>query len=308
MYHFIVNPNARSGLGREVWGTIERMLDLRKIEYNVYFTKYQRHATKIAAQITSDGQEHTIVALGGDGTIGEVATGLSYPEKVTLGYIPIGSGNDFARGMGIPKDAMTALDTILYSSNTKKLNLGRLSYPDRERRFAVSSGIGYDAAICHKVCVSRIKKFLNKLKLGKLAYVGLSLDSLYRMTPREATIILDGEKTLHFDQTYFVTAMNLPYEGGGCKFCPKARPDDDLLDLIVIADVKKIGALPILLTVYAGRHTHLPGVHIYRCKKAEVVSSVPLPVHSDGEPIFLQREVVFSLDESSPKIILPEKN
>lgn len=307
MYHFIVNPNSRSGLGREVWGKIERMLDFRKIEYHVYFTKYQRHATKIAAQITSDGEEHTIVALGGDGTIGEVATGLKYPEKVTLGYIPIGSGNDFARGLGIPKDPMAALDTILYSSNTKKLNLGQLTYPDRHRRFAVSSGIGYDAAICHQVCVSKIKKFLNKLKLGKLAYVGLSLDCLYRMTPREATIVLDDEKTLHFDKTYFVTAMNLPYEGGGCKFCPKARPDDDMLDIIVIADVRKIGALPILLTVYAGLHTRLPGVHLYRCKKAEVKSSIPLPVHSDGEPIFLQREVVFSVEGSSARIILPEK-
>lgn len=306
MYHFIVNPNARSGLGREVWGKIEQMLDFRKITYTVYFTKYQRHATKIAARLTSDGSEQTIVVLGGDGTIGEVVTGLAFPEQVTLGYIPIGSGNDFARGLGIPKDPLTALDVILYSSNKQKLNLGRLTYPERTRRFAVSSGIGYDASVCHKICVSRIKKILNKLGLGKLAYVGLSLDCLFAMTPKECTVTLDEERSLHFDRMYFVTAMNLPYEGGGCKFCPKAKPDDDLLDLIVIADVDKIAALPILLTVYAGKHTHLPGVHIYRCKKAEITSPVPLPVHSDGEPIFLQRNVTFALEETAPQIILPE--
>lgn len=307
MYHFIVNPNARSGLGAEVWSAIEKMLNFKKIDYQVYFTKYQRHATKIAASITSDGAQHTIVALGGDGTIGEVVTGLTYPEKITLGYIPIGSGNDFARGLGLPKDAMEALNCILTSTNHQKLNLGCLTYPNKKRRFAVSSGIGYDAAICHKVCVSKLKKFLNKLKLGKLAYVGLSLHSLYHTTPKESTIILDDEKELHFDRTYFVTAMNLPYEGGGCMFCPDASPEDDFLDLIVIADIPKIGALPILATVYSGKHTKMPGVHIYRCKKAEVKSPVPLPVHSDGEPIFLQRNVIFSVEDASPKIILPEK-
>lgn len=306
MYHFIVNPNARSGLGKEVWGDLEKILNLRNIKYEVFFTKYQRHATKIAAQITSDGEEHTIVALGGDGTIGEVVSGLHHPEKVTIGYIPIGSGNDFARGIGISKDASVALDTILYSTNHKKLNLGILTYPNKKRRFAVSSGIGYDAAICHQVCVSKLKKFLNKLKLGKLAYVGLSLDRLYQMKPKEATVILDDEQELHFKETFFVTAMNLPYEGGGCKFCPAAKPDDDMLDIIVIADIKKIQAIPILLTVYSGKHTKLPGVHIYRCKKAEVRSEVPLPVHSDGEPICLQRNVTYTLEETSPKIILPE--
>lgn len=307
MYHFIVNPNARSGLGAEVWSSIEKMLKFKKIDYQVYFTKYQRHATKLAASITADGEEHTIVALGGDGTIGEVVTGLTYPDRVTLGYIPIGSGNDFARGLGIPRDAMDALNCILTSTNKRKLNLGTLTYPNKKRRFAVSSGIGYDAAICHKVCVSKLKKFLNKLKLGKLAYVGLSLESLYHTTPRESTILLDGEKEVHFDKTYFVTAMNLPYEGGGCMFCPDASPEDDLLDLIVIADIPKIGALPILATVYSGKHTKMPGVHIYRCKKAEVTSPVPLPVHSDGEPIFLQRNVTFSVEDASPKLILPEK-
>lgn len=306
MFHFIVNPNSRSGLGKEVWNDIEKTLNLKNIEYKVYFTKYQRHATKIVAEITSDGEEHKIVALGGDGTIGEVVTGITDPEKVTLGYIPIGSGNDFARGLRIPKDTAAALDVILYSTYRKKLNLGVLTAPDTSRRFAVSSGFGYDAEICHKVVVSPLKKFLNKLKLGKLAYVSLSLSTLYTMEPKEATLILDDEKEIHFDKMFFATAMNLPYEGGGCKFCPKAKSDDDLLDVIVIADIKKVGALPILLTVYAGLHTRLPGVHLYKCKKAEIKSAKPLSIHSDGEPIFQQETVTFSLEEKSTRIILPE--
>ena len=305
MYHFIVNPNARTGLGAAVWKDVENKLKEEQIEYEVHFTKYQRHATKIVGEITSDGEEHTIVALGGDGTIGEVVTGFAHPEKVTLGVIPIGSGNDFVRGLGIPKNWEAALNAVLHSSNHKTLNLGTLTYPNRKRRFAVSSGIGFDAAVCHVIVISKLKKFLNRLGLGKLAYVGLSLDCLYRAKPNKMTIILDDEKELHFEKTYFATAQNLPYEGGGCKFCPDARCDDGLLDLIVIADIPKIRALPILATVMQGKHTKLKGVHLYKCKKAEIHSEVPLPVHSDGEPIYLQRNVTFELESASAKIILP---
>ena len=69
MYTFIINPNARSGLGRKIWNELEEILKERNIEYQALFTKYQRHATQLVRDLTSDGREHTIVALGGDGTV-----------------------------------------------------------------------------------------------------------------------------------------------------------------------------------------------------------------------------------------------
>ena len=69
-------------------------------------------------------------------------------------------------------------------------------------------------------------------------------------------ILLDDTKRLHFKRVFFASAFNLPYEGGGCKFCPDAKPDDDLLDFIVIANVPKIIALAILPTVFSGKHTY----------------------------------------------------
>lgn len=304
MYLFIVNPNSRSGLGREVWNGVESVLKEKQIEYEVYFTKYQRHATKIVEELTSDGKEHTLVVLGGDGTIGEVMTGIAHPEKVTLGYIPIGSGNDFARGLGLPKDSAKALDIILNSTNRKKLDIGVLKYGNKKRRFGVSAGLGYDAAICHEICVSPVKKFFNKLNLGKLAYVSLSIHCLYRCTPKHLTVTLDDSKKIEFKKAYFATAMNLPYEGGGCKFCPKADPSDGLLDVIVVADVAKIHALLIIPTVFFGLHTLSPGVHIYRCKKVELHSEIPLAVHSDGEPIFLQKSVGMNAEDGQINLII----
>ena len=303
MYHFIINPNSRSGRGAVVWHSVEMVLKQRNIQYTAYFTQYRRHASAIAHSITADGRPHTLVVLGGDGTIDEVVNGISSFENTTLGYIPIGSGNDFARGLGLSSDPFTALDHILSPKSIRSIDLGVLNYAGKNHLFAVSSGMGYDASICHAVCVSRFKILLNKLKLGKLAYVFLSFERLFHCPARKLEVVLDSKTQLTFDRSYFVTAMNLPYEGGGCKFCPKANPDDGILDIIVVGEVSKLRALLILPFVFSGTHIHHKGVHLYRCRKAEIHSEGPMPVHSDGEPIFLQHDVTFSVHDRRLKII-----
>ena len=240
MYTFITNPNARSGLGIQLWKELEDILKERGVDYEVYFTKYQKHATDITASITADDEPHTIVVLGGDGTINEVVNGIRNLSKVTLGYIPIGSSNDFSRGMHLPTDSKEALEMILQSKNTRELNVGRLSYEEKSQRFIVSTGIGFDAGVCHQVMVSPLKRFLNKLKLGKLSYVGVALQMLFSMRLDKMTVTMDDQSPLTFEKVYFATAMNLPYEGGGFKFCPNADCSDDKLDVIVVSGLPKL--------------------------------------------------------------------
>lgn len=291
MYHFIVNPHARSGLGQKVWTDLERALKTRQTEYQVYFTKYQKHATAIARQITSDGAEHTIVALGGDGTVNEVVNGISDYEKTIFGYIPIGSSNDFARGLELPTEPLAALDTILTCPNLHPMNIGELRYKEKLRRFAVSCGIGFDADICHESVVSRVKKFLNKLKLGKLTYVGIAVHRLFLTTPCTVTITVDDKKELTFPKTYFVAIMNNRFEGGGVKFAPKAKNDDDELDFVVASNVTKLKALMLFPLAFAGLHVHFKGIYIGKGKHIKIHSERPLPLHTDGEPIFLQSDI-----------------
>lgn len=305
MLHFIVNPSARSGLGKAVWEKTERKLKEKHTDYRVHFTAHPKHATDIVSELTGDGLCHTLVVLGGDGSMDEVVNGIRYPGKVTLGYIPVGSGNDFARGLGLAGDSMQALDSVLNPAVTRSLDLGNITINGNTHRFAVSAGIGYDADICHKVAASGLKKLLNKVRLGKLAYVGMALDRLIYCKPAEMTITLDGAKTLHFKRAYFAAAMNLRFEGGGCMFCPNALPDDGYLDLIAVADVSKIRALiTILPTVFSGKHVHMKGVHIYRCKRADIVSSLALPVHSDGEPIPPLKKISFSAVPDFVRVIV----
>lgn len=291
MYSFIVNPNARSGLGQKVWAELENILKKRNVPYEVYFTKYQKHATNIVAEITSDGEEHTVVALGGDGTVNEVVNGIRDFDKTLLGYIPIGSSNDFARGLELPTDPVEALKTILACPHLHPMNVGKVTFKDKKRRFAVSCGIGFDADICHEAVVSHVKYFLNKLKLGKLTYVCIALHRLFVTKPCTVTITLDHEKTISFPNTYFVAMMNNKYEGGGVKFCPKAKNDDDKLDIMLASNVSKLKVLCLIPLALFGWHTPFKGVHIYTCKHIDIHAENALPLHTDGEPIFLQHDI-----------------
>ncbi len=303
MYHFIVNPNARSGLGKKVWKQLESILRQKNVEYQVHFTKYQRHSTRIVREITQDDQEHNIVVLGGDGSVNEAVNGIHDFSKVTFGYIPIGSSNDFARGLGIPNDPVTALNNIINPTKMKAMDLGVLRYNDKERKFANSTGIGFDAAICHESVVSKIKVFLNKIKLGKLTYVIIALRRLFLDKTCQISVIVDGERST-FENAYFAAIMNNLYEGGGFMMCPKAKQDDGLLDVIVVSNIPKLKIFFLLSTAFKGKHVRFKGVNVFQGKHIVIETERPLPIQTDGEPIFQKNRIEACASEKQMNVIV----
>lgn len=107
----------------------------------------------------------------------------------------------------------------------------------------MSSGLGFDAAVCEGALHSRFKKFLNQLHLGKLTYTGIALKELFLSHCPKAKLILDEATVVEVPAMFFTAAMNLPYEGGGFQFCPKADPKDDRLDLILVEKMPKLKIL-----------------------------------------------------------------
>ena len=202
-YIFIVNPKSRTGQGELLWSQLEPELKKRRVSYEVRMTGRKKDAERIATEITADEEEHTMIVLGGDGSLNEVINGIKNPSKVTLGYIPTGSSNDFARGMGIPKDAKKALELILNSEKIEKLDVGELVLGGKRRRFLVSAGMGFDSAVCHEVCISKWKKILNRLKLGKLSYAVVALNRLLKDQPVRMEIRLDDGSGHRFERAYF---------------------------------------------------------------------------------------------------------
>ena len=304
MYTFIINPNSRSGQGSCIWKEIELILKKKAVDYHAMFTKYQGHATKLVAQLVSDNHPHTIIVLGGDGTVNEVVNGITDYSKIILGYIPIGSSNDFARGLGLSFKYDEALEVILNAKHFQTIDIGVLQYSnDKKRNFAVSTGIGFDAAVCHQAMVSKLKIILNHLRLGKLTYAGIAFNQLAISKPKKITIVLDGFQTYHLDEAYFATVMNAPYEGGGFKFCPDANPSDGFLNVIVVDSISKAKFLSLLPFAIGGNHLPFKGVYTYTCKTVEIQSEKALPVHTDGEPVFLQRSISAAIASSKLRII-----
>lgn len=305
-YTFIVNPKSKSGRGGLIWNQIEPELKKRRIQYRVRFTEYEKEATEITAELTSDEAEHTIVVLGGDGTMDEVINGIRDCSKVTLGYIPTGSGNDFTRALKLPTDSQEALHNILYSEKTISMDVGEMCSEGVSHRFAVSTGIGFDAAVCHQVAVSKLKVLLNKVKLGQLSYLAVALRRLFRDAHTKAVVQMDEDKERNFENTYFVAVMNHPYEGGGFFFCPDAKVDDGYLDIIIVSGLPRWKVLLLLPLAFKGKHVGIKGIDIFRCKKVDIRMESEFPIHTDGEPIAIGKELKAKLLDKQVRIIVPE--
>ena len=303
-YHFIVNPKARSGLGEMIWRRLEPELIKRRTDYQCCLTTKRKEAGRIASDITSDGKPHTLVVLGGDGTLNEVINGITCPEETTLGYIPIGSSNDFARGLGLPKDPERAMEMILRPAGIRKIDIGEVTGGNRSSRFLVSAGIGFDAAVCHEVCVSKWKVFLNRIGLGKLSYAVVALDRLKKDRPVTMRLTLPDGTAKILERTYFTAFMNLPYEGGGFKFTPEADPGDGMLDVISAHGIGIPKVLFLLPLALMGKHTGFKGISLIKCREVRVQAERALPLHTDGEPGFLRRDIRVRLTGSRLNVIV----
>lgn len=286
MFHFIINPKSRTGKGIKVWEIVKKELDSRAIEYSSHFTHYEFHATKIAKDICKryNGIKN-IVVLGGDGTINEVLNGITSYEDIILGYIPSGSSNDLARSLGISKDPLDALSRILDTKYYKYLDYGVIDLPEKNttKRFAVSTGMGFDAAISYEALTSKIKTVLNKIKLGKLTYVIIAIKQIINYKPVDGEIIVDHDKSFFYPNIFFVASMIHPYEGGGFAMAGKANPTDGKLSVCVIYNIHKLKALIILPAILFNMHTHIKGVQVFECDSLEIKTKEKLVIHTDGE-------------------------
>ena len=308
MYHFIVNPVSRSGKGLKLWQKqIEPELKTQNIEYSVEFSKERGDVTNIVEKISSAAKNESnciIVILGGDGTVNDAVQGIKDFENTTLAYIPTGSSNDFARDLKLPKSVKKNLRRILDAKAPVLMDVGQVETERGTRRFAVSSGLGFDGAVCQKSVHSILKKRLNKIGLGKLTYLGIALNQIINAPKVDAEITFADGKKVNAKNLLFFAAMVHKYEGGGFKFCPKADAYDGELDFICAANKTVPGILLALPTAFFGFHSIFKGIDIYRFKTAEIKTSIPLWLHTDGEVGYKAQYLNFSQVDEKLKFIL----
>ena len=309
MYHIIINPASRSGKGESLWRNIvEPYLMEQRIEYISYFSHKPGEVAKLAAKITKDASPQSprhIILLGGDGTFNEMLQGIRDFSAVKLGYIPTGSSNDLARDLGISKDPMKAVEQALHSDTAHQMDVGCVTFQDGTRRyFAVSCGMGFDAAVCEETNRSTFKKALNRIGLGKLAYLTIAVKQLLTAKSVSCQVTLNQKQSFTIRKYLFLAGMLHRYEGGGFKFCPNAKPDDGIIDICTAATkLPKWVILLVLPTAFFGKHYLFPGIEPYQAHTLHLKTSTPMWIHTDGEVLRFEDEITISCQKRALTII-----
>ncbi len=313
MFYCIVNPSAKSGQGKEVYKLFEEKCKAREIKYRVVFTKGPGHAMQLAAKLTSKDHPETenpinIIVMGGDGTLNEVISGIVDFDNVRLGIIPLGSGNDFVRDLDFPKNISELIDTVLKGEVVRRLDVGNVHYNNMtktfsrlhderimpDRKFDVSSGIGFDAAVCEEALSSGTKNFLNRIGLGKLTYGSIAVRQILNATKTGCEIETDNGQRIHYDHLIFAAAMIHHFEGGGFKFAPDAELDDGLFDLVTGGDMTIFQIFTTLPLAFLGKHYGKKGIHHIRAKEIRIKTEIPLWVHTDGEVLLKSNDITLT--------------
>ncbi len=288
---FVVNPIAGKGKGKLIAKSIDYHMKEMCIPYDIRFTSKRKEAESISKCAAQEGFEK-IVSVGGDGTIYEVINGL-IGQKIVLGVIPAGTGNDFARSIGIERDLKKALDTIVYGEE-KYIDCGLAN----GRYFINVAGVGFDTEILREV--EKIKKHLS----GKWAYLAGVFKTLFHYKHKKIEIDIDG-KTYN-KEILLMALANGKFYGGGMKISPDSDLEDGYIDICIIHKISKLRVLRLFPTIFAGKHINVREVTLYRAKKIKLNSATPLEVNLDGDVVGvtpLSIEVV----PKAIKILIPRK-
>lgn len=312
MYHVIVNPEAQSGNGRKYWEIVQSVFDKYKREYEVHFTEAPGDIAQFAQDLYNEnGSDLHIVVMGGDGSVNEILQGLPSTEGLSLSLIPVGSANDFARCLGISFDPFQAATHLVSKPTAVYTDIGNVHCENttdngyiRDRRFIVSTGGGYDAAVCQEAQCSAVKSIFNRFGLGKLTYLSISLKQLMGLKPVEGELILNNSsESVILKDMLFVAAMNTKFEGGGFMFAPDASHFDGLLDLCCAHSLSKFTVLTALPQAMKGNHFKYDGIDFYRTSGYTLKTSEPVWVHTDGEVNAQADIITVRVDKEAIKIV-----
>lgn len=265
---FVINPI--SGVGRQklIEKYAENILDKTRCTFNFIYTQYSRHAEKIAKDACNDYE--IIVAVGGDGTINEIASGL-IGSNCTLAIIPTGSGNGLARCLGIPLKLKKALQLVNFGIIRK---IDTISC--NGKCFVNVGGIGFDAEIGHL--------FDTAEKRGLLTYIKITLAEILYFKPQQYELSFDGK--IRYVEALLISVANSTQWGNDIKIAPLARIDDGLVDICVLKKFPLFLSPIIAFRLITGTITRSKYFETFRVSNIIITQDeVPLKYHLDGEPM-----------------------
>ena len=275
-FAFIFNPYAGRGNARKMEDRLLRYLAMKGIAFSFHRTREPLHATQIAREVSRD--HDVLVAVGGDGTVHEVASGMN-GSTAALAVVPVGSGNDFSRLVGMPKRLEDAVDSIV-GGVRRVFDTGVLTFQDAtadteiQGQFVNSLGIGLDAVVADQV---RRITWLRGLPL----YLAAVANTLRHLESYDLQIEADGWSERK--KAFVVCVGNGMCEGGGFRLTPDADPHDQKFQVCIIEEMSAFKAIPVVPRLVRGTHGGHPNVILRDATRIEVRSAKPFVMHADGE-------------------------
>ncbi len=287
--YIILNPASASGGGNRTAPKVERKLRERGIDFELHRTTAPGHAEELAREAANRGVD-AVLAVGGDGTIHEVANGLMSVEGPLppVGVIPLGTGNDFYRMVGAPKGVDSALDT-LQGGYAHRFDVGRVRFGEQERFFVNLLGIGIDVAVLER------RENVRRLK-GLPQYLAALLGALRTFSPVAASARFNVGSPI--EGRAMIAAVTVgPSIGGGFMLNPGATPDDGKLDMCWIGSLNLIQVLRVIPKVIRGSHGSHEAVQLRRFETLQLAASEggELAFELDGE-VVRERAAVLDIE------------
>lgn len=271
---FIINPisGSKSKAGIPVF--IEKYLDKNKYDYQIIFTDYGGQGTEIATLASANGVS-MVVAVGGDGTVNEIAKVL-IDTNVTLGIIPAGSGNGLARHLKIPMDPLKALH-VINKGHKIKIDAGQIN----ERYFFCTAGVGFDALIGNL--------FAKKTHRGLKGYITTTIKEFFAYIPEKYQITIEGKKSEK--EAFLVTFANASQYGNNAYIAPNAIINDEFLDVCILKSFPVLAGPVIGWRIFAKNIHRSPYAEFLKTKAILLERTEPGPIHLDGEPVNMGKTI-----------------
>lgn len=286
---FVINPISGTQGKEQILAWVNEKLDREKYDMEVVYTEYAGHAVKIAAEKAAE-KAFAVVAIGGDGTINEIARSLVHTDTA-LGIIPCGSGNGLARHLQIPLDPKKAVDII---------NGGRLEVIDYGKingiPFFCTCGVGFDAFVS--------LKFSQAGKRGPLTYLEQTLLESLKYRPEVYELEMDGNVSTRY-RAFLIACGNASQYGNNAYITPRATLDDGLLDVTILEPFTVLDVPSLSFQLFNKTIDQNSRIKTFQCKSLRIHRSKPGVVHFDGDPMMAGEDIEVSIVQRELKVIVP---
>jgi diacylglycerol kinase (ATP) len=291
----VANPTAGRGKGAKLIPKVDALLRSLGVAHTIRICESPEDPERQAWLAANDGAD-IVAALGGDGQVGACANGVMGTDSA-LAVIPAGTGNDFARHLGLDRKDPLAAVRLLASPTFKRIDAVKVTTPERERYYVNIGGAGFD---------SEVNEHANKVRRlqGTAKYIYSTFVTLARFAAGEFLVKVDGKD--HQFKGMMLAVGNATSYGGGMRVTPDARSDDGLLDVCVIQELPKWQFVKAFPKVFSGKHVGHPAVTMLRGKQIEISADRPFQVYADGEPVGCL-PATFTVLPSALRVVVPPR-